>query len=150
MMNLTSENRKKKQEKVLERQKDNTNWNNLNKRVTVVGPTWKTKHEITVKELEVSLTKFCHQQIGNLLKLEKIDKNTIELYTKVDTMFTPMIDTYEYQDILARLKDLEKVDEATALHCSRERIHNLSVYKHDFQIMTDKLRTKTTIAHESR
>lgn len=76
--------------------------------MTAVGPEWRTKHATTVKKLVASLTKFDHQQIDNLFKLEKIDKNTIELNTKVDTMFKPMAETYEYQDILARLKKIWK------------------------------------------
>ena len=38
MMNLTSENRKKKQEHILERNNDNAGLNNLHKGVTAVGP----------------------------------------------------------------------------------------------------------------
>ena len=118
--------------------------------MTDVGPDWRTKHETTVKELVASPTKFGHQKIGNFLKIEKIDKNTIELTTKVDTMFKPMSETYEYQNLLARTTDLEKVDEAAALHCSGPRTHNLSLHKKDFKILTNKLRMATTIAQESR
>ena len=118
--------------------------------MTAVGPDWRTKHETTVKELVASLTKFGHQQIGNLLKFEKIDRNTIELTTKVDTRFKPMSETYKYQNLLARLTDLERVDEVAAIHCSEQHTHDLPVYEQDFQILTDKLRTATTIAQESR
>ena len=97
-----------------------------------------------------SLTKFGQQQIDNLLKLEKIDKNTIELKTKADAIFKTKIDRNENQDILRQIQDLEKVDEAAALYCSEQRINNLKVYKLDYQIMTDKLQKATTITHESR
>ena len=95
MKNLTSDHRKYRLEKQLEKQKANTAYNHLNKQVITVGTDWRTKHETTVKKLVVSLTKFGHQQIGNLLKLEKIDKNTIEFTTKVATMLTLILEIYE-------------------------------------------------------
>ena len=138
MMNLTSDNRKKKQDHIIKRNKDNAGWNNLHKRVTTENPDWKPKHMTTVKDLVTSLTKFGQQQVKNLLKLEQIDKNTIDLKTIVDKIFLTKIDRYEYQDILLRIQNLEKVDEAAALYCSEQRINNLKTYKHNYQIMKDK------------
>ena len=68
---------------------------------------------------------------------------------KVDAMFTLLTQTYEYQNIIERFKELEKVDEVAATHSSDRYTHNITQHKKDIKEITEKIRTNAKIAHES-
>ena len=103
VMELKSYNRATKKEYIEDKTKSNQGWNKLHARLNDVGPEWRERHETTLKELIESLTKCDHKQVENLLKLEKIDKDTMDMQTKMDEMYMTTIDRDEYDDILKRM-----------------------------------------------
>ena len=115
-----------------------------------VGPEWRERHETTIKELVASLTKYGHQQVENLLKLEKIDKNTIDMQTKMDDMYMTKIDRYEYDNILQRITTLEQADTAAAIHYSDKRHSIMKSYEKEYHKLEENIQKATNIAHEAR
>ena len=150
VMQLESYNRKTKKEHIEEKNKSNQGWNNLHTRLNDVGPEWRERHETTIKELVASLTKCGHQQVENLLKPEKIDKNTIDIQTKMDDMYMTKIDRYEYDNILQRITALEQADTAAAIHYSDKRHIIMKSYEKEYHKLEEKTQKATNIAHEAR
>ena len=138
VMELESYNRATKKEYIDDKNKANQGWNNLHTRLNDVGPEWRERHETTLKELIESLTKCGHQQVENLLNLEKIDKDTMDMQTKMDDMYMTTIDRDEYDDILKRINKLEQTDTAAARHCSDKRHIILKSYKQDYHTLEEK------------
>ena len=150
VMQLESYNRATKTEYIEYKNKSNRGWNNLHTRLNDVGPKWREGHETTLKGLITSLTKCGHQQVENLLKLEKIDKDTLLMRNNMDDLHMSKIDRNEYNNVLSLLHQLEQADTDAKTHCSDRRHSILKSYKQDYHKLEDKIKQTTTIAQEAQ
>ena len=150
VMELESYNRATKTEYIEYKNKQNRVRNYTDTKLADVGPKWREGHETTMKGLISSLTKCGHQQVENLLKLEKIDKDTLIMQNKMDDLYMTKIDRNEYNDILTMLHQLEQTDTAAATHCSDRRHSILKSYKQDYHKLEGKIQQATTIAQEAQ
>ena len=86
---------------------------------TIADPEWKTTLEAKNKALEVALTNQSFTITTDRLHRTKLEKQIKTLDTKVDTMFTPLRDIFEYQNIIQQFDDPCETDKETAQYNSR-------------------------------
>ena len=88
-------------------------------KTTIADPEWKTSLVAKNKAIKVTLTNQKFAIITGQLHRTRIEKQLTSLDTKVDTMFTPLKDTFEYQHIMQIFDDQCETDKETALFNSK-------------------------------
>ena len=53
--------------------------------------------------------------------MARLDNELADLDTNIDTMFTPVIDTFEYKDMIIKIKDLMQEYINTTTYCPSKR-----------------------------
>ena len=96
----------------------------LNMRLTVTNksiadPTWKTALISKDRALDDTLTLQLFSLTTDRLHRAKLHKKIMTLDTKVNTILTPLIDTFEYQHIIQKFDYQHVTDEQAAKYSSK-------------------------------
>jgi len=98
----------------------------INNRLTsltkaITDPDWKTTLETKNKALEEIILKQKGALVNNQLHMTRMEREFKALNTKVDSMFTPLRDTFEYQHIIQQFDEQHNADTTTALFNAKQR-----------------------------
>ena len=88
---------------------------------TIADLEWKSTFKAKNKVLEAVLTNQGFTITTGRLHCTKLEKQLKTLDTKVDTMFTPLRDAFEYQHIIQQFNDQCDTDKETAKYNSMQR-----------------------------
>ena len=70
---------------------------------------WKKTLIAKDTEVELHLKKIDLKHIGIRLKLTNIEQGIVELTAKVETMFTPLENTFAYKNLMIQIDDLKRL-----------------------------------------
>ena len=90
-------------------------------KLTIADPAWKTSLFAKTTALEDTLTNQKFAITADQLHRTRLEELLTALNTKVDTIFTPLNDTFEYQHIMQLFDDQCDTDKETALFNAKQR-----------------------------
>ena len=76
-------------------------------------------------------------------------KISLKLTAKIETIFTPLEDTFSYKNMMMQLDDLKKADRTAATHCSNQRSNRAMIQAKEDSNLMSKTQLATNIALET-
>ena len=114
----------------------------------IEDPKWKKTLVAKDTELELHLKNLNLKQTALRLKLTKIKQDIVDLTAKVETMFTPIEDTFAYKNMMIQIDALKKADAEATTHCSNQRSNRAMIQTKENSDLTVKTSLANNMALE--